>query len=167
MLTLRSLADAVAVTSSGAKGGAGRQLPPGIRSVTIGVPVLLLIALVLLVVGLVGSTSVLLAMSLAASVLAAALLLLERFRPARRARPVPAAVPPASVGRYVPTDTDLAVETRQVWVVDGLPDYHVPACPQLEGRSGEAVPWSQAVEDGFLPCAHCRPSQAPPGAVRS
>ena len=38
---------------------------------------------------------------------------------------------------------------RQVWVVDGFPDYHRETCSTLAGLDAEPVPHDQAVEDGF------------------
>ena len=51
-----------------------------------------------------------------------------------------------------------------VWVVDGQPDFHTGDCPRLSAAA-EPIPFAQAVEDGFAPCAHCQPqrTQAPPG----
>lgn len=54
-----------------------------------------------------------------------------------------------------------------VWVIDGRPRYHLVSCDFLTGRPGEPVPLSQAVEDGFSPCARCDPDnrigQSPAG----
>ncbi|HEX4727551.1 MAG TPA: hypothetical protein VH298_07125 [Jatrophihabitans sp.] len=44
-----------------------------------------------------------------------------------------------------------------VWVIDGRPRYHLITCDFLTGRSGEPIPLSQAVEDGFSPCGRCDP----------
>ena len=44
-----------------------------------------------------------------------------------------------------------------VWVIDGRPRYHLVTCDFLTGRSGEPIPLSQAVEDGFSPCGRCDP----------
>ncbi|SHG62052.1 hypothetical protein SAMN05443575_2399 [Jatrophihabitans endophyticus] len=52
---------------------------------------------------------------------------------------------------------------RDVVVVDGLPDYHLPGCAALAGLPEETVPHEQAVEDGFAPCSVCRPEGAGPG----
>lgn len=45
----------------------------------------------------------------------------------------------------------------EVWVVDGQPDYHVAGCRVLVGEKAEPVPFAQATEDGFTPCAVCEP----------
>ena len=50
----------------------------------------------------------------------------------------------------------------QVWVADGFPDYHLPGCRVLADLPGEPIPFEQAIEDGFTPCAACRPT-APGG----
>lgn len=57
-------------------------------------------------------------------------------------------------------DTDPPLRSRgdePVWVVDGRPRYHLSHCGFLLGRQPEPVPLSQAVEDGFSPCALCDP----------
>ena len=53
-----------------------------------------------------------------------------------------------------------AGESRDVWVVDGFPDYHREDCPTLVGLDSEPVPHDQAVEDGFTECSTCRPEAA-------
>jgi hypothetical protein len=50
----------------------------------------------------------------------------------------------------------ITADTR-VWVVDGLPEFHAEDCGQLAGRHAEAVPFAQAVEDGFTECPRCSP----------
>ena len=42
-------------------------------------------------------------------------------------------------------------------VADGYPEYHVRGCGELHGLDAEAVPHTQAVEDGFQPCVVCDP----------
>ena len=54
----------------------------------------------------------------------------------------------------------LAATIRQVWVVDGYPEYHVEDCTDLVGLSPEPVPYDQAIEDGFEPCTVCTPDAA-------
>jgi hypothetical protein len=44
----------------------------------------------------------------------------------------------------------------RVWVIDGRPRYHLAECRHLDG-SAEPISLSQAVEDGFTPCADCDP----------
>ena len=53
-----------------------------------------------------------------------------------------------------------AAESRDVWVVDGFPDYHRQECPTLAGLDSEPVPHDQAVEDGFTECPTCLPEAA-------
>lgn len=48
-----------------------------------------------------------------------------------------------------------------VWVVDGLPDYHRAGCAALRGTAAEPIPRSQAIQDGFTPCATCTPDVGP------
>ena len=50
----------------------------------------------------------------------------------------------------------VGADVTEVWVVDGRPEYHLPDCAQLSG-DGQQIPRAQAVEDGFTPCADCRP----------
>src|SRR4051812_8512692 len=51
----------------------------------------------------------------------------------------------------------LAPQDTQVWVVDGRPEYHRAGCTRVSGAEAEAIPSAQAVADGFIPCASCRP----------
>jgi hypothetical protein len=44
-----------------------------------------------------------------------------------------------------------------VWVVDGRPRYHQVSCVLVKEWDAEAIPRPQAVADGFVPCAVCRP----------
>ena len=46
---------------------------------------------------------------------------------------------------------------REVWVVDGYPDYHREGCSTLVGLAAEPIPHEQAIEDGFAECAACTP----------
>ncbi len=48
----------------------------------------------------------------------------------------------------------------QVWVADGFPEYHHEGCDELAGLDAVAVPYDQAVEDGFQPCVVCNPDRA-------
>ena len=45
----------------------------------------------------------------------------------------------------------------EVWVVDGRPRYHRKRCEFIYGQDSEAIPLSQAAEDGFIPCSLCQP----------
>jgi hypothetical protein len=60
------------------------------------------------------------------------------------------------------TTVDEAVAHPEVWVADGYPDYHRSGCSELNALPGEPVPYDQAVEDGFAPCATCAPDAAVP-----
>jgi hypothetical protein len=60
-----------------------------------------------------------------------------------------------------------ATAERQVWVVDGKPDYHRAECAQLAGEDAEPIPRAQAVEDGFAPCALCAPDAPAPATPES
>lgn len=50
----------------------------------------------------------------------------------------------------------------EVWVIDGRPHYHSAGCQALLAGEPEAIPYGQAVEDGFTPCPLCA---AAPGAA--
>ena len=69
----------------------------------------------------------------------------------------PAAV--ASEPEPAPAEILPTTDEAEVWVADGYPDYHAAGCHELNGLESEAVPFSQAVEDGFTPCAVCRPDR--------
>lgn len=134
---------------------------------------LLLLALVCLALGLVLTSSAWLIASLIASAGAGLLLwktsseLTQSTRRARaaatRAEPAvddaPAAVADgaaASVGAApAPEAADL-----EVWVIDGRPRYHLANCAIIKGQDAEPIPFSQATEDGFMPCSLCEPNAA-------
>jgi hypothetical protein len=59
----------------------------------------------------------------------------------------------ASLGVGGPTPS----AARDVWVVDGQPEYHHEGCVELRGLDTEPIPYDQAVEDGFQPCVVCNP----------
>ncbi|MDQ2838776.1 MAG: hypothetical protein M3Y89_15395 [Actinomycetota bacterium] len=48
---------------------------------------------------------------------------------------------------------------KPVWVIDGRPRYHAWSCDFIRGQASESVPLTQAVEDGFTPCAQCDPDR--------
>lgn len=136
-------------------------------------PALLVVALVLLVVGLITSTSMWLGGSLVASVLAAVLLVVERLVQLRRAgRAEPAA--PADTTSPTDDDADPAPpidldapaidpdDPEAVFVVDGRPRYHARDCATLASLAAEPIPRSQALEDGFVACSLCEPGTAAP-----
>ena len=56
---------------------------------------------------------------------------------------------------------DFAADEPQVWVADGFPEYHVQGCSELAGLTDQAVPYEQAIEDGFQPCVVCDPDRQP------
>jgi hypothetical protein len=79
---------------------------------------------------------------------------------------VPDVVPPSTLTvTSVPLMSDDADLDRpeplipEVWVVDGLPEYHVFGCATLTAAA-EPVPYDQAISDGFMPCAVCNPDAA-------
>lgn len=120
------------------------------------VAVLLVAGLVCLCVGLLLSSTVWLVVSLVASLLAALLIYRNReaFAVARSARPGvtrPGGTPQLS-GRSG-ADPD-------VWVIDGRPRYHRQSCEIIGDQGAEAIPLSQASEDGFIPCSLCEPDRA-------
>jgi hypothetical protein len=78
--------------------------------------------------------------------------------PERVAQPAQAAAP---------TEAGEPGDLQQVWVVDGWPHYHAQGCARLSGAESEAIPFGQAVEDGFTPCPNCQPAVIEPAPVRS
>jgi hypothetical protein len=129
---------------------------------------LLLIGLASLAVGLLLSSTLWLVVSLIASALAAASLYRNRdriaaARPARtprhwRATDTAAHREPAPAN--APTTLLSPPADRDAWVVDGRPRYHREACEIIRDRPVEAIPHSQASEDGFIPCSLCQPDRA-------
>ncbi|HET8583661.1 MAG TPA: hypothetical protein VFL65_10430 [Jatrophihabitans sp.] len=123
---------------------------------------LLIIALISVLLGIVLGSVAWLVVSLVASVLAALVLyrswktIKERRTdmPLRRRKSAKSAAP-------------VTAGPGQVLVVDARPDYHRPGCRTLTGATAEAIPLSQAVEDGFRPCTVCAPEtpDAAPVAV--
>jgi hypothetical protein len=128
---------------------------------------LLLIALVCLALGLVLASAAWLIGSLAASAAAAYALW--------RMRSVLSADSAGAGNRDDDGDDDVAtwaaalavperpgeaprrVDDRDVWVVDGRPDYHAAGCVEVAGADAEVIALSQATEDGFAPCPACDP----------
>lgn len=51
----------------------------------------------------------------------------------------------------------IASMTREVFVIDGRPRYHLANCVHLFGRESEPLPVAEAIELGFTPCALCEP----------
>jgi hypothetical protein len=142
---------------------------------------LLLVALVCLILGLVLASGPWLVGSLVASVVAGFVLWRQRDQiGSKAAQPTAPAAPTASRQTSLVTGTAFAGKTgpatpaangadpeaaaaepatadTQVWVVDGEPQFHTKDCGQLEGKDAEAVPFAQAVEDGFTECPFCAP----------
>lgn len=146
---------------------------------------LLLLALIFVVVGVLLASAGWLIASLVVSVAAAALLLRSHLQTrqqrgsiARAASSDPAQAAPANAPEPSAVRDEATTETHsaagqatvppdtQVWVADGYPEYHVEGCGELAGLAAEAVPYEQAVEDGFQPCVVCNPDRVPlPAAV--
>jgi predicted lipid-binding transport protein (Tim44 family) len=136
---------------------------------------LLVVALVLLVFGLIVANAALLIGSLAVSVVAGVLVL--RIRSTAGAKAAAAHAPPTAEadeavgavaveaaaeperGEKQPAGAVTAVlpADAEVWVVDGRPRYHRADCEIITAQAGEAVPYGQAVEDGFIACTLCQP----------
>ena len=57
------------------------------------------------------------------------------------------------------------IDARQVWVADGFPEFHIEGCEELAGLTSVAVPYEQAIEDGFQPCVVCNPDGLPPATA--
>lgn len=129
---------------------------------------LLITGLVSLAVGLLLSSTTWLVVSLVASVVAGLLLYRSREpisvggtpRSADRGRHVSGPDRPlrASTLLEVPEPADV-----DVWVVDGRPRYHRKGCDMMHDQPAEAIPLSQATEDGFIPCSLCEPDKADAG----
>lgn len=72
---------------------------------------------------------------------------------------------PASTASPVSPALDLLdSDGVEVWVVDGRPRYHRRRCEFIDGQDSEAIPLSQAAEDGFIACSLCEPTR--PGAAQ-
>jgi hypothetical protein len=107
------------------------------------VALVLVAALACLCVGLLLSSTPWLAASVAASVVAG--VLIHRHRAALRTAGAPDSAQPS------------ATDDPDVWVIDGRPRYHRRTCEIIDGHGAEAIPRSQANEDGFIPCSLCQP----------
>jgi hypothetical protein len=108
------------------------------------VALLLVTALACLCIGLLLSSPLWLAASVAASVGAA--LLIYRHQTALRTAGGQAAQPTAGAG-----DPD-------VWVIDGRPRYHRRACEIISGQDAEPISRSHANDDGYIACSLCEPN---------
>lgn len=118
---------------------------------------LLLVALVCLALGLVLASAAWLIASLVISAVAA--LVLWRVR----AQLIGGARKPQSA-ESTRAATELAPDS-EVWVIDGRPRYHLGECTRIAGQDAEAIPYRQAVEDGFVACPSCLPAQVGPAAA--
>jgi hypothetical protein len=128
---------------------------------------LLLLALVCLALGLVLTSSAWLIASIIAS--AGAGILLWRTGSAlasgrKDAKPAADAETAESAADASAKTTVLHPVTedanREVWVIDGRPRYHLADCAIIKGQEAEPIPYSQATEDGFMPCSLCEPNAA-------
>lgn len=149
------------------------------------VPALLILSLVCLLLGILFAASGWLIGSVAASVVAAVVLYHRRSRSrtrvrtraARDASAPPSGAVPAPVAAALVTGAAFGaargatgsaapvVEARpdvRVWVVDGRPAYHLGQCPILDdvpaGTLPERIALAQALEDGFVACVACDPT---------
>jgi hypothetical protein len=130
----------------------------------------------MLAIGLVRGSNAYLVWSIAASLLAAIVLVAG----SRRARPVPVMAGDEAVSADEavstldedPPDEPIAQQvspadaarvarmSNEVQVIDGRPRYHLPSCPHLVGRDSEPLPVHEAIELGFTPCGQCGPDSA-------
>jgi hypothetical protein len=120
---------------------------------------LLIVALALLIAGLLLASAPLLIGSLAASLIAGALVLRMRSTAGVR-KSAPAHTEKAAESTpSSPAASESAVAKADppVWVIDGRPRYHRADCEIVEGAVCEAIPHSQAIEDGFIACSLCQP----------
>lgn len=67
--------------------------------------------------------------------------------------PAPEVLPDSAAAAVARLDTDVVV-------VDGRPRYHLDTCEHLDGKQGEPIAVSEAVELGFTPCGLCAPATA-------
>ena len=134
---------------------------------------LLVAGLVCLCAGLLLSSTAWLIASLACSVVAGLLIYRNRAefviaRPGQAQRsPRTQAASSRPVGKHaidaddepVASDVGPARPDPDVWVVDGRPRYHRQRCQIIDEQDAEAIPLSQAAEDGFIPCSLCLPER--------
>jgi hypothetical protein len=128
---------------------------------------LLVAGLTCLCIGLLLSSAVWLAASLAASALAG--IAIYRWRAAftvsatAREHPAKQAPPGKHGGTAEPDGPEPEPVPHRpdpdVWVVDGRPRYHCASCPIIDDQEVETIPLSQAGVDGFIPCSLCQPER--------
>jgi hypothetical protein len=114
---------------------------------------LIVTALGLLVVGLAGASSTLIATSMIVSVVALVSMMLVRVRSnlaSASEQPRSATVRPNPTARR-------AADSGPVWVIQGRALYHRQTCAFIAGREVVAVSESHAARDGYGPCALCDP----------
>jgi hypothetical protein len=141
---------------------------------------LLIVGGACLALGVLFASSPWLIAALAVGAAAAVLLYRQRYHIGRPAGARPAgsaAAGPAPVATALVTGTAFAARggsrlsvgiaaqrpDLRVWVVDGRPAYHLGQCTMLDdvpaGAIPERVPLAQALEDGFVACPTCQPSE--------
>lgn len=134
---------------------------------------LLVAGLACLCVGLLLSSSAWLIASLACSVVAGLLIYRNRdsfaiARGSRRSgRSGRSGRPGSSTGKHAASASTASIASAapaarpdpDVWVVDGRPRYHRANCEIIQAQHPEAIPLSQADEDGFIPCSLCQPER--------
>jgi hypothetical protein len=122
---------------------------------------LLLLALVCLALGLVLTSSAWLIASLIASAGAALLLWRMGASAAAKPRSKPASAQPGPADAptsFFPPEGPSAPSELEVWVIDGRPRYHLENCAIIQDQNAEPIPYSQAADDGFMPCSLCEPN---------
>jgi hypothetical protein len=113
---------------------------------------LLVVALALLVVGLILANPVVLIASLLVSVVAGVVV----FRTPRQVAPQATTTDQVAAAAEE-VDEAVPEPEHDVWVIDGRPRFHRADCEMLASHEREAIPRSQALEDGFLACSLCVP----------
>ncbi|MCW2541312.1 MAG: hypothetical protein JWN95_3037 [Frankiales bacterium] len=115
---------------------------------------LIVTALGLLVVGLAGASSALIATSMALSLIALISMMLVRVRlrlSASRERSRPLPIGSTSTAKRI-------AESEPVWVIPGRALYHRQSCAFIAGRDAVPLSGSHAARDGYDPCALCDPA---------
>ncbi|MGH8861021.1 MAG: hypothetical protein ACRDVG_07260, partial [Jatrophihabitantaceae bacterium] len=139
---------------------------------------LLLAALACLVVGLVLASGIWLLASLVASAVAGYMLWRQREQIAARTgvhknQAAPKTPPEQTAlvtgSAFAAAQDGAPAEQRSyaapdVWVVDGKPQFHRAGCSEIPAGGAQAIPFAEAVEDGFTACAACTPA-ASRGAI--
>jgi hypothetical protein len=71
------------------------------------------------------------------------------------AEPEPAVVEPEP--EPAAAEAEATDARADVWVVPGRPRFHVQGCMIIGDQDAIAVPYTQAIDDGFKPCSLCEP----------